>query len=432
MTAPATTEVDEDRLFRKISLRVLPVLMIGFLLCYIDRVNIGFAKDQMISDLGFSDAVYGFGAGIFFVGYFLFEVPSNMIMHRVGARRWIARIMITWGILSALMFLVHSPTQFYVMRFLLGAAEAGFIPGAIYYMSQWYPALRRGRAWGTFYLALAASGLVGGPVAGLILTFAPSGGALSGWHWLLIIEGAATMLLGVYILFRLPDRFAEVSWLSDAEKAHLEAALTAESQAKPKLRLGALLTNGRLWLLVVIYFVYNCSLYATSFWLPTLVETAGVHGSLSIGFVSAVPSLCAAISMLVFGYTSDRTGDRRNHLIVAFLMATVGLAMSVIWQDSLLGIVGLSLAYMGTLSIPPIFWNLPTAMLTGIVAAAGIAMINSFGNLAGFAAPYLVGYVKTATGSTGAALNVIAGLMLVGAILVATIRRRSLTSADVE
>ena len=430
MTAPAPPALDEDRLFRKISLRILPVLMIGFLLCYVDRVNIGFAKAEMTGDLGFSDAVYGFGAGIFFIGYFIFEVPSNMAMHRVGARRWIARIMITWGILSALTFLVHTPTQFYVMRFLLGAAEAGFIPGAIYYMSQWYPALRRGRAWGTFYLALAASGLIGGPVAGLILTFAPSGGALAGWHWLLIIEGVATMLLGVYVLFRLPDRFGDVRWLSDAEKAHLEAALAAESQAKPKLRLSALLTNGRVWLLVVIYFVYNCSLYATSFWLPTLVETAGVNGSLSIGLVSAVPSLCAAISMLVFGYTSDRTGDRRNHLIAAFVLAAVGLAVSVVWQDSLLGIVGLSLAYMGTLSIPPIFWNLPTAMLTGLVAAAGIAMINSFGNLAGFAAPYLVGYVKDATGSAGAALNVIAGLMLLGAVLVAAIRRRSLASGD--
>ncbi|MFM0418283.1 MFS transporter [Paraburkholderia aromaticivorans] len=423
--------IDENLLFRKISVRILPVLMLGFFFSYLDRVNVGFAKLQMSGDLHFSDAVYGFGAGIFFLGYFLLEVPSNVILHKVGARRWISRIMITWGLLSCATIFIRTPLQFYIMRFLLGLAEAGFIPGAIYYMAQWYPAARRGRAWGTFYIALASSGVIGGVLSGSILKFMSGMGGMRGWQWLILCEGVPTVLLGIYIFFRMSEDIRRVDWLNAAEKDYLSSLMLKEDSHKISHGFSALLSNARVWTLVAIYFVYNMGLYAISFWMPTLIQKMGTTDTFTIGVLNAIPGVCAIVSMLAFGYSADRHNDRKWHLIAAFSMAAIGFALCVVWQNEpVLGIVALCLANMGVLSIPALFWSLPTAFLAGVTAAAGIAMINSIGNLAGFVAPYMIGYLKELTGRTDVALLVVASGLVIGALLVAIVlrgRRRQIT-----
>lgn len=420
-----TTTIDENLLFRKVALRILPVLMLGFFFSYLNRVNVGFAKLQMASDLQFSDAVYGFGAGIFFLGYFLLEVPSNIILHKVGARRWISRIMLSWGVLSCATIFIRTPMQFYIMRFLLGLAEAGFIPGAIYYMAQWFPATRRGRAWGTFYIALASSGVIGGLVSGSILEFMSGFGGLRGWQWLILCEGIPTILLGVYIYFRMSEDIHRVDWLSGAEKDHLSRIMAAEDRSKIAHGFSALMSNARVWALVVIYFVYNMGLYAISFWMPTLIQKMGASDSLTIGVLNAIPGVCAIVSMLVFGYSADRCNERKWHLITAYAMAGVGFILCVLWQHNpVLGIVALCLANMGILSIPALFWSVPTSFLAGVTAAAGIAMINSIGNLAGFVSPYMIGYLKDMTGRTDVALFVVAIGLAIGALLVAAVLHR--------
>lgn len=417
-------KIDENLLFRKISVRILPVLMLGFFFSYLDRVNVGFAKLQMAGDLQFSDAVYGFGAGIFFLGYFLLEVPSNVILHKVGARRWISRIMITWGLISCATIFIRTPMQFYIMRFLLGLAEAGFIPGAIYYMSQWYPAARRGRAWGVFYIALASSGVIGGVLSGSILKFMSGVGGLRGWQWLILCEGVPTILLGIYIFFRMSEDIRRVDWLDANEKDHLSSLMMKEDSHKIAHGFTALLTNARVWALVVIYFTYNMGLYAISFWMPTLIQRMGTTDPFTIGVLNAIPGLCAIVCMLAFGYSADRRNERKWHLVAAFSMAAIGFALCVAWQNEpVLGIVALCLANMGVLSIPALFWSLPTAFLAGVIAAAGIAMINSIGNLAGFVAPYMIGYLKELTGRTDIALLVVAGGLVVGALLVTIVLR---------
>lgn len=414
--------IDENAVFRKVSLRILPVLMLGFFFSYLNRVNVGFAKLQMANELQFSDAVYGFGAGIFFVGYFLLEIPSNVVLHRVGARRWISRIMITWGLLSCATIFVRTPMQFYVMRFLLGLAEAGFIPGAIYYMSQWFPAARRGRAWGTFYIALASSGVIGGLISGSILEFFSGLGGLRGWQWLILCEGVPTMLLGVYIFLRMSEDIRSVNWLSADEKTWLSDTMAAEDRVKAAHGFGALLANGYVWALVAIYFLYNVGLYAISFWMPTLIQRMGAKDALAIGLLNAVPGLCAIVCMLAFGYSADRFRERKWHLIAAFSMAAVGFVLSVVWaHEPVLGIVALCVANMGVLSIPSLFWAVPTSFLSGVTAAAGIAMINSIGNLAGFVSPYMIGSLKEMTGRTDIALYVVAAGLVLGALLVAAV-----------
>lgn len=422
--------IDETQLFRKISVRILPVLMLAFFFSYVNRVNIGFAKLQMATDLHFSDAVYGLGAGIFFVGYFVLEVPSNIILHRVGARRWISRIMLSWGLISCATIFVRTPMQFYAMRLLLGLAEAGFIPGAIYYMSQWYPGARRSRAWGVFYIALASSGMVGSLVSGAILRFMSGVGGLRGWQWLILCEGIPTLLLGVYIFFRMHDDIAGVTWLSDAEKRHLKAALASENRDKIGTGIGSLLFSGRIWTLIAIYFAFTMGLYAISFWMPTLVQRMGVSSMLMIGLLSAIPSACAIVCMVVMGYSAGRHNDRRWHLCAAYVMAAVGFALCVLWQrEPWLGVFALCIANMGVYSIPALFWGLPTAMLTGVAAAAGIAMINAIANLAGFVAPYLIGYLNTVTGRTDVALIVVGACLAIGALLVVLVTRARRLSA---
>jgi len=416
--------IDEKQLFRKISVRILPVLMLAFFFSYVNRVNIGFAKLQMASDLHFSDAVYGFGAGIFFVGYFVLEVPSNIILHRIGARRWISRIMLSWGLISCATIFVRTPMQFYAMRLLLGFAEAGFIPGCIYYISQWYPSARRSRAWGLFYIALASCGMIGGPLSGAILHFMTGVGGLRGWQWLILCEGIPTVLISAYIVLRMNDNVAGVDWLSDDEKRYLQTVLANENRDKIETGIGSLLFSGRIWTLVTIYFMYTMGLYAISFWMPSLMQRMGVGSTLMIGVLSAVPSACAIVCMVAMSYSAGYRNDRRWHLMAAYLMGAVGFALCVLWQrQPWLGVFALCIANMGVFTIAPLFWGLPTAMLTGVAAAAGIAIINSIANLSGFVAPYLIGYLSTMTGRTDVALLLVGACMLLGALLVVLVTR---------
>ncbi len=415
--------VNDDKLFRKIYTRILPLVMVGFFLSYLDRVNVGFAKLEMSSDLGFSDAVFGLGAGVFFIGYFIFEIPSNLILSKVGARVWIARIMITWGIISGCMFLVNSEWLFYLLRFLLGVAEAGFIPGVLYYMSQWFPASRRGRAWGIFYLALALSGVIGGPLSGIILNSTHQVFDLAGWQWLFIIEAIPTIILGFVILKFLKEDYRTVTFLTDAEKHRLGEMLDAERPVGGHAKLVDVFKSPLIWLLALIYFSYNFALYGISFWLPSLIQGLGIEGSLQIGFISAIPSLAAMVAMVLFGFSSDRHGERKKHIAAAFALSCAGFIICVVaGPNPVVGIIGLSLANAGALAIPAIFWSFQTAMLTGTALAGGIALINSTGNLAGFAAPYLIGFVRDATGSPNIALVVSAGFMVLGAVLVLSVR----------
>jgi MFS family permease len=393
--------------------------MSAWLFAYVDRVNIGFAKLQMAQELSYSDTVYGFGAGIFFLGYFLFEVPSNLLLHSMGARIWIARIMITWALILGATIFVHSPSEFYGMRFLLGIAEAGFIPGAVYYLSTWFPSYGRGWIFGVFYLALAGSGLIGGPLSGLILSTMSGLLGLSGWKWLLIAEAIPSFVVGVLILLFLPDRVETARWLTHAERDHVVRALEDENSRKDAMAGIAILSNPVMWLLIIIYFLLNYAGYGMIFWLPTLIQDFGVRDELSVGMLAALPSLCSMICMVLFGLSADRYRERRWHLTTMFLIGAIGFIISVLAQDGVVvGMMGLCLAAICTQAFPSLFWAVPTGMLTGVSAAAGIALINSLGNLSGFLSPYTIGVMRDGFGNTSAAVYSLSGALVLSAVLV--------------
>ncbi|MPW23947.1 MFS transporter [Paraburkholderia sp. CNPSo 3157] len=424
--APASIGTSqEDQLFRKIALRILPVLMLGYLAASIDRVNVGFAKLHMAQALGLSDAMYGFGAGIFFLGYFLFEVPSNLILHRVGARRWLARIMISWGLVSGLTMFVRTPAEFYAVRFLLGIAEAGFIPGVIYYLTQWFPSQRRGRVMGVFYVALALAGLIGGPVSGWILETMRGVGNLAAWQWMFVIEALPTLVVAWLILVTLDDQIADADWLDATERALLGRLLSEEAQQKAHLSLRDMGVKRHLMAMCLIFFADIFAIYGLGFWMPTLIKNMGVASDLSIGMLSALPSLCAIPAMLCFGRSADQRRERRWHLATLYLLGALGLSLTVVGQHSVtLGIVGLCIANFGILAIPALFWALPTAVLGGAAAATGIALINCLANLSGFLGPYIVGFVKQWSGGSEASIWLMASVLVVGAMLVLSIPAR--------
>ena len=415
----SATLFDEDATYRKIAWRILPLLMAAWLFAYIDRVNVGFAKLQMAGDLGFSDAVYGFGAGIFFLGYVAFEVPSNLILHRVGARRWIGRIMVTWSIIAGLTAFIRTPWEFYGMRLLLGLAEAGFIPGAVYYLSQWFPAARRGRVFGVFYLSLAGSGLVGGPVSGAVLSWMSGWLGLAGWKWLLLVEAVPSLVVGILIILLLPDRPRGAAWLSEAEQRHVADALARDHAAQDAMPAAGLLRSPVIWLLVLIYLLLNYAAYGLSFWLPTLVQMLGVHDTLVIGLLSSLPSLCSMICMVLFGLSADRHGERRWHLTAMFVIGGLGFVVSALAGGALIGgMVGLCMAAICTQAFPSLFWAVPTRMLNGVAAAAGLAMINAIGNLSGFFGPYAVGLLRGYPGGTEMAVYSLSAALFLSAVLV--------------
>ena len=405
-----------DATYRKVAWRLLPFLFLCYVVAYLDRVNVGFAKLQMLSDLKFSETAYGLGAGIFFIGYFIFEIPSNLILHRTGARRWIARIMITWGFLSSSMMFVTSETMFYVLRFLLGAAEAGFFPGIILYLTYWFPAQQRGRIVALFMTAIAMSGVIGGPLSGWIMTGMAGVNGWAGWQWLFLLEGLPSVLMGVAVLFVLDDSIRGAKWLTTAEKDLLESRIAADQKSQAHLSVGQTLRDPRVLLLAGLYFCFIMGLYGVSFWLPQLIKGLGVSDLKTIGLLSAIPYGVAAVAMVLVGRSSDALQERRLHLVVPALLGAAGLALAGAYgSQPVLGMLALTLGTAGVLSVLPVFWTLPTALLGGAGAAAGIALINSVGNLAGFLSPYMVGAVKDATGNTTLAMFVLAGSMVLGA-----------------
>jgi len=426
LIAPA---VDLRATLRKVSRRLIPFLFLLYVAAYLDRINVGFAQLQMKNALGFSDSVYGLGAGIFFIGYFLFEVPSNLILARVGARVWIARIMITWGLISSAMALVHSPASFYVLRFLLGAAEAGFFPGIIYYLGSWFPAAERAAAVSRFMTATAIAGVIGGPMSAALFGLDGFAG-VAGWQWIFIAEGIPSVVLGVTVLFYLTERPDEARWLTAEERLALGARIRAEAEtiAARGETLRSALLHPIVWCLAALYFSLIIGFYSISFWTPQIIASFSALDRVEVALVSAIPFVAAAIAMVIVGAHSDRTGDRYVHIAVSASVGAVGLAASALGQSPVIGVLALSIAAVGIWSAVPVFWSLPTMFLSGTAAAGAIALINSFGNLGGFVGPFVIGRVHDLTGSYAASLMMVAGSLLCSVALALALRRARATS----
>ena len=408
----------ETAVVRRLTWRLIPFLFLLYIVAYLDRINVGFAALQMKEQLRFSDAVYGLGAGMFFAGYFFFQVPSNLVLQRVGARRWIALLMMVWGVISSSMVFVSGPRSFYGLRFLLGAAEAGFFPGVIFYLKNWFPAQARARTVARFMTAAPLSGVVGGPLSGALLGLHLKHG-LAGWQWMFLLEGIPAVLLGGVAFVYLVDRPAAALWLPAEERDWLLDVLQRErAEDPPQASAFAGLRSGRIWMLALVYFGLNTVSYGVSLWLPTLIRSLSGVSNLMIGVLSAVPYVAAAIVMVLVGLHSDRSGERRWHTAVpafAGALALVGAAYSTSVGPSILAI---SVAVLGVFSMMGPFWSLPTTLLSGTAAAAGIAFINSIGNLGGFVGPYVIGLVRTSTGQfKGGLLLVSAALGVSGAVV---------------
>ncbi|GGS91006.1 MFS transporter [Streptomyces violaceus] len=417
----------ENAVFRKVVRRIVPFLVLCYVVSYLDRVNVGFAKLQMSDDLGFSEAAYGLGAGLFFIGYFLFEVPSNLMLQRVGARTWIARIMISWGLVSASFVFVSNEATFYVLRFLLGAAEAGFYPGVILYCTYWFPSQRRARVIAMFMSAIPVAGIFGNPLSGWIMDRFQGVKGWQGWQWMFLLEAIPAVLIGVATLFYLDNSVRAAKWLTDEEKDVVERAI-AEDAAHRTVhgRVWDAFREPKVWLMCLIYFCFVMGQYALTFWMPTFIESTGIEGNLAIGALSAVPFLAALVTMNVLGRSADKRRERRWHLVVPSLMGAVGFSLAAGWAGSTaLSLVALSVAAAGVLTCAPLFWSLPTAFLGGTAAAVGLAAINSVGNLAGFVSPYMIGALKDATGSTSLPMYVLALSLVVGAAAVLTTDKKT-------
>ena len=414
----------EKATYAKVTWRVIPFLFLLYILAYLDRVNVGFAKLQMATDLSFSDTVYGTGAGIFFIGYFFFEVPSNVILAKVGAKIWIARIMITWGIISGLMATVTGPTSFLVLRFLLGVAEAGFFPGMILYLTFWYTRTHRAKMIAGFMTAIALAGVIGGPVSGWILGNMAGVAELKGWQWLYLLEGLPSVVVGVLVLFFLDDGPAKAKWLTQEEKGLLLKRL--EEEEKVKQSQGEMnhsfldaFTNAKVWLLCVVYFGIVMGTYGISFWLPQIIKETITKDPVQIGLLSAIPWAAAAIAMVWNGHHSDVTGERRWHIAVACMIGAAAFAVSAMpGVGGVAGLAALTVATAGVMSAVSCFWSVPTGILSGTAAAAGIAWINSVGNLAGYVSPFVVGRIRDATHNMTLALSVLSVSVLIAGLLI--------------
>jgi len=418
VSSSAKSEIEVSTI-RTISWRLIPFLVLAYFLSYLDRVNLSFAGLTMNRDLGFSPTVFAWGAGIFFIGYFLFEVPSNLALEKFGASRWIARIMITWGIVSALMAVVSGAWSFYGVRFLLGVAEAGFFPGIILYLTYWYPAEYRARFLAAFAIAVPVSTVIGAPISGLLLGLDGVWG-LAGWQWLFIIEGIPAVLLGIVSWFYLTDRPDKADWLTTEQRAWLLSRLESEVAAKQSARhltLGQALTSPKVLVLSLIYFGFVAALYGMQFWLPQIVKAFGFSNA-QTGFVIAVPYLFGSIAMVLWAGHSDAKRERAMHVGAPLLLTAVALGVCGYITDPLATMVVLTIAAIGVFCTFGVFWTLPTAWLSGTAAAGAIALINSIGNLAGFTGPYLIGWVKETTGSATTGLFVLAVLPLIAGLLV--------------
>jgi D-galactonate transporter len=411
--------------YKKATWHLIPFIFVCYFFNYLDRVNVGFAKLEMLDALKLSNTVYGLGAGIFFIGYVLSGVPSNLILHKLGARRWIAVMMVAWGALSACMLFVTTPLSFYVLRFFTGVAEAGFFPGMVLYFTHWFPSQKRGQVMALFMSAIPISGLIGGPLSGWMLAhFSAGQGGMMGWQWLFLLQGLPTVLLGIGVYFYLNDGISQAKWLSADEKRAMRDALDADEKQRQSTStvgqsFGDVLRNGNVWMLGVIYFCIQMGVYAINFWLPSIIKSLGYQSAVTVGWLSAVPYLFAAVFMIWAGRSADRHGERRWHVTVPMLMGLVGLTLAANFSSNpVIVIAGLSMATMGALAALSMFWALPAAFLGSAAAAGGLALINSLGQIAGFVSPFLVGWIKDATQSTDVALYILSSVMLLGAILV--------------
>lgn len=363
----AYLEAGESSAFAKAAWRLVPFLFLCYLSAYLDRINVAFAKLQMLNDLGFNEAIYGFGASVFFIGYLLFEVPSNLLLLKVGPRRWIARIMVTWGFISAGMMFVKTPAMFYVMRFMLGVAEAGFFPAIVLYLTYWFPSSRRSKVTALFMTGIPMSGVIGGPLSGWLMTTLAGAHGMAGWQWLFLLEGIPTIVLGIAAFFFLDDKVQDAGWLTDSQKAAIEQKLKDEEPDNVLHSVKDGLLNPKILLVSAVYFFYTMGLYGVSFWLPTLIKSSGVSDPLNVGLLTAIPYGVGAIAMVVVSQSSDRTGERRWHLIVPGLAGALGLALSV-WaaHSTVLAMIALTIGTMGVMTTISQFWVLPTAFLAAL------------------------------------------------------------------
>lgn len=416
----------EREAYSKVTWRIVPLLMLAYAAAYLARVNIGLAKLQMLGDLHLSEAVYGLGAGIFFIGYFLFEVPSNLLLHRIGARVCIARIMFLWGIVSSCTMFVSSAWSFYLLRFLLGAAEAGFFPGIVLYLTYWYPSQRRARTTALFMTSLPLSGLIGNPISGWILQGMEGWHGLAGWRWMFFLEGLPSIVIGVIVLFVLKDRISDAPWLSTEQKTLLTNRLSTEAAETERVSsIRSAVGNGYIWLMTVIYFLLATGLYGISFWLPTFVKAAGVTSVLKIGLLTAIPFVFSVVCMLAVSRSSDRMRERRWHIVLPSLVAALALIVSIHAGHNLtLAMAALTVATMGVFTTIPLFWSLPTALLAGSGAAVGIALINSLGNISGFVSQSLMGWLSTVTHSTHSSIYFLSASAIAAALLVLAVPPR--------
>ncbi|HVY06504.1 MAG TPA: MFS transporter [Burkholderiales bacterium] len=442
----------ENATFHKVAYRLIPFLFLCYIIAFLDRVNVGFAKLQMAGDLHYSDTVYGFGAGIFFIGYFIFEVPSNVILERVGARVWIARIMVTWGLISsAFMFAgdIHwgaiatsfgctdAEFSFYFLRFLLGVAEAGFFPGIILYLTYWFPGARRAKMVALFMTAIGVSNVIGSPVSGAIMQYMDGAAGWRGWQWLFLLEGIPSVIVGFLVLAVLPDGPKKSAFLTQEEKDLVVKRVEEDNASKNVLdgkhNLADAFKDGRVWALCAVYFCGAVTFYAVSFWMPTIVQELGIDKKdyLKVGLLTMIPWTASIISMVYWGTHSDKTGERRWHSASGFLVKMVGmLVIAVVPHNPVLAMLGLTLVTIGWGGYVVTFWSLPTAFLSGTAAAAGIALINSVGNLGGYFGPDMIGRIRTATGgSSEAAFFTLAAFALAGALIILFLPRTEQKSA---
>jgi MFS transporter, ACS family, tartrate transporter len=408
---------------RTVTWRLVPFLFLLYIVAYLDRINVGFAALQMQQQLGFSDRVYGFGAGVFFAGYFLFQVPSNLVLQRVGARRWIAVLMITWGIISASMASVSNAREFYVLRFLLGSAEAGFFPGVILYLKAWFPAQARARTVARFMTAAPLSGVVGGPLSGALLGLHHQSG-LAGWQWMFVLEGIPAIVLGFAAWAYLVDDPALASWLTDEQRSWLARTLHQEKENNPASTGSGGLAPFRMlsvWILALVYFGLNTVSYGLSMWLPTLIKSLAGLSNFAIGALSAIPYVAAALTMVVVGLHSDHSGERRWHTAIPAFAGAIALALATQVTSIGLAIAFISVAVLGVFSMMGPFWAMPTSLLSGTAAATGIAFINSLGNLGGFFGPYIIGVLRTSSGQFKGGFLVVAAALAIGGCLALTV-----------
>jgi ACS family tartrate transporter-like MFS transporter len=409
----------------RVQARLIPFIFICYVIAYLDRVNIGFAATELQRDLGLSDAAFGLGAGLFFLGYCLFEVPSNLVLERVGARLWIARIMIGWGIVSMAMMFVSGVRSFYLLRVLLGIAEAGFFPGVILYLTYWVPARHRARTSALFMMAIPISVIVGAPVSDALLQLDGLLG-LRGWQWLFLVEGAPAVVFGIVTLFYLTDQPSRATWLKDDERAWLTETMAAERAARVNQGHGSVLASlrsGKLWLLCAIYFMNTLVTYGVFLWLPRILRDASAGAGVQIGWLTALPFVAALIGMVLVGRHSDRTGERKWHVAVCALVAAAGLLLAVGFQDNVwMLVLAFTLSQLGQRSLLAVFWAIPPIFLGGSAAAAGIALINSLGNLGGAVGPAVVGWLRGSSGNYTSGLLVLAAALVIEAALVASMR----------